>query len=388
MNNHIPFARPYLTGNEQKYITDILTNIQNGAQISGDGPYGKKCEKLMEEKFGARKVLLTTSCTSALEMATRLIDLQPGDEVVMPSFTFVSTANPVVMAGGKPVFVDIDPDTLNIDPTKIEEVINSHTKAIYPVHYAGVSCPMDEIMAIAKKHDLWVVEDAAQGVGAKYKGRYLGTIGDLGCYSFHETKNITCGEGGALVINRDDLEITEQAEIIREKGTDRSKFHRGQVDKYTWVDVGSSYVQSEILDAFLYAQLERMNEINQKRIEIWNEYYIRLKPFEESRVIRLPVIPDYAEHNAHIFYVLFQKKGIRDKVMKQLQDAGIHAVFHYIPLHTSPQGKKVRDNQTSIPVTDEISQRILRFPIYSGMSTVEFTYIISTIDRIMKEIFR
>ncbi len=381
----IPFTRPYLTGNEQKYINDILANIQNGAQISGDGPYSKKCEQFMERKFNAGRVLLTTSCTSALEMATRLINIQSGDEVIMPSFTFVSTANPVVMAGGKPVFVDIDPDTLCIDPEKIEEAITPRTKAIYPVHYAGVSCAMDEIMTIAKRNDLWVVEDAAQGVGAKYKDTYLGTIGDLGCYSFHETKNITCGEGGALVINRDDPELIERAEIIREKGTDRSKYHRGQVDKYTWVDVGSSYVQSEILAAFLYAQLEAMDEINRKRLEIWNKYYLSLQPLEEAGVIRLPIIPDYAMHNAHIFYVLFQEQSVRDMVMKQLQDAGIHAVFHYIPLHSSPTGISRSYYINKLYYTDECTNRILRLPIYSGLTDDFFEYIVKKIEEILVE---
>jgi len=381
----IPFTRPYLTGNEQKYINDILANIQNGAQISGDGPYSKKCEQFMERKFNAGRVLLTTSCTSALEMTTRLINIQSGDEVIMPSFTFVSTANPVVMAGGKPVFVDIDPDTLCIDPEKIEEAITPRTKAIYPVHYAGVSCAMDEIMTIAKRNDLWVVEDAAQGVGAKYKDTYLGTIGDLGCYSFHETKNITCGEGGALVINRDDPELIERAEIIREKGTDRSKYHRGQVDKYTWVDVGSSYVQSEILAAFLYAQLEAMDEINRKRLEIWNKYYLSLQPLEEAGVIRLPIIPDYAMHNAHIFYVLFQEQSVRDMVMKQLQDAGIHAVFHYIPLHSSPTGISRSYYINKLYYTDECTNRILRLPIYSGLTDDFFEYIVKKIEEILVE---
>lgn len=375
----IPFARPYLTGNEQKYIADILANIQNGAQICGDGSYGKKCEKLMEERFGARKVLLTTSCTGALEMATRLIDIQPGDEVIMPSFTFVSTANPVVMAGGKPVFVDIDPDTLNIDPGKIEEAITPKTKAIYPVHYAGVSCAMDEIMAIAKKHDLWVVEDAAQGVGAKYKGRYLGTIGDFGCYSYHETKNITCGEGGALVINRDDQDLIERAEIIREKGTNRSKFHRGQVDKYTWVDVGSSYVPSDILAAFLFAQLEMMDSINQKRMDIWNAYYTRLKPLENAGIVILPVVPDYAQQNAHIFYLLFKDQEIRDKVMYRLKEHGILAVFHYIPLHTSPMGISFGNREGDLPVTEELSARLLRLPLYAGMDDLNLKYIITSV---------
>ncbi len=367
----IPFACPYLTGNEKRYIDDILTNIQNGSQISGDGPCGKRCEGLMEEKFGARKVLLTTSCTSALEMATFLIGIKPGDEVIMPSFTFVSTANPVVMAGGTPVFVDIDPDTLNIDPEKIEEAITPRTRAIYPVHYAGVSCDMDEIMSLAKKHGLWVVEDAAQGVGARYKGRYLGTIGDMGCYSFHETKNITCGEGGALVINLDDPKLVERAEIIREKGTDRSKFHRGQVDKYTWVDIGSSYVQSERLSAFLLAQLEALDEINLKRMDVWNEYAERLRQFEASGIIRLPVIPDYAEHNAHIFYILFQDQDARDRVMMRLREAGIHAVFHYIPLHSSPVGLMKNGAGLNLTVTDRVSNVILRLPVFSGMSKEE-----------------
>ena len=379
----IPFARPYLTGNEQKYISDILTNIRNGAQTSGDGPYGKKCEQFMEEKFGARKVLLTTSCTSALEMATFLIGIKPGDEVIMPSFTFVSTANPVVMAGGIPVFVDIDPDTLNIDPEKIEEAITPRTRAIYPVHYAGVSCAMDEIMSLAKKHDLWVVEDAAQGVGARYKGRYLGTIGDMGCYSFHETKNITCGEGGALVINRDDPKLVERAEIIREKGTDRSKFHRGQVDKYTWVDIGSSYVISEILSAFLLAQLEALDEINLKRMDVWNEYAERLRQFEASGIIRLPVIPDYAEHNAHIFYILFQDQDARDRVMMRLREAGIHAVFHYIPLHSSPVGLMKNGAGLNLTVTDRVSNVILRLPVFSGMSKEETERVIFEIINLL-----
>jgi dTDP-4-amino-4,6-dideoxygalactose transaminase len=379
----IPFARPYLTGNEQKYISDILTNIRNGAQTSGDGPYGKKCEQFMEEKFGARKVLLTTSCTSALEMATFLIGIKPGDEVIMPSFTFVSTANPVVMAGGVPVFVDIDPDTLNIDPEKIKEAITPRTKAIYPVHYAGVSCAMDEIMSLAKKHDLWVVEDAAQGVGARYKGKYLGTIGDFGCYSFHETKNITCGEGGALVINRDDPKLVERAEIIREKGTDRSKFHRGQVDKYTWVDIGSSYVISEILSAFLLAQLEALDEINLKRMDVWNEYAERLRQFEASGIIRLPVIPDYAEHNAHIFYILFQDQDARDRVMMRLREAGIHAVFHYIPLHSSPVGLMKNGAGLNLTVTDRVSNVILRLPVFSGMSKEETERVIFEIINLL-----
>lgn len=379
----IPFARPYLTGNEQKYISDILTNIRNGAQTSGDGPYGKKCEQFMEEKFGARKVLLTTSCTSALEMATFLIGIKPGDEVIMPSFTFVSTANPVVMAGGVPVFVDIDPDTLNIDPEKIKEAITPRTRAIYPVHYAGVSCAMDEIMSLAKKHDLWVVEDAAQGVGARYKGKYLGTIGDFGCYSFHETKNITCGEGGALVINRDDPKLVERAEIIREKGTDRSKFHRGQVDKYTWVDIGSSYVISEILSAFLLAQLEALDEINLKRMDVWNEYAERLRQFEASGIIRLPVIPDYAEHNAHIFYILFQDQDARDRVMMRLREAGIHAVFHYIPLHSSPVGLMKNGAGLNLTVTDRVSNVILRLPVFSGMSKEETERVIFEIINLL-----
>jgi dTDP-4-amino-4,6-dideoxygalactose transaminase len=382
----IPFARPYLTGKEIQYISDLIENVPHGSNICGDGPYSKRCEHLMEEKFGAHTAMLTTSCTSALEIATDLINIGPGDEVIMPSFTFVSTANPVVMAGGIPIFVDIDPGTLNIDVNKIEEAITSRTKAIYPVHYAGVSCAMDEIMAIARKNDLWVVEDAAQGVGAQYKGKYLGTIGDIGCYSFHETKNITCGEGGALLINGNNSDLVERAEIIREKGTDRSKFHKGLVDKYTWVDIGSSYIQSELLSSFLLAQLESMDEINQKRMDIWNHYAERLKWVESTGTATVPHVPDDVKHNAHIFYLILRNQQMRDGLLKNLKEKGIGAVFHYIPLHSSPMGESMGCDKKRLPVTDEMSGRILRLPLYSGLSREDQDYIISTIETEIKNI--
>jgi dTDP-4-amino-4,6-dideoxygalactose transaminase len=277
------------------------------------------------------------------------------------------------------VFADICEDTLNIDPADIRKKITKKTRAIYPVHYGGVSCAMDEIIEIAQEHDLKVVEDAAQAVNAKYKGKYLGTIGDFGCYSFHETKNYVCGEGGALLINSDDPKIIERAEIIREKGTNRSKFHRGEVDKYTWVDIGSSYLPSDLLAAFLYAQLEKLDEIQKMRINVWNTYYSALKPFEDKGKIRLPVVPDYADHNAHLFYILFNDEQTRDRIMNLLKGEGIHAVFHYIPLHSSPVGLGLGYRNGDLPVTEEMSGRLLRLPMYAGMSNAENDYIISTV---------
>jgi dTDP-4-amino-4,6-dideoxygalactose transaminase len=311
---------------------------------------------------------MTTSCTTALELATYLLNLQPGDEVIAPSYTFSSTVNPVLLAGARPVFADICEDTMNIDPDEILKKITPRTRAIYPVHYGGISCAMDEIMEIAQEHDLKVVEDAAQGVNAKYKGRYLGTIGDFGCYSFHETKNYVCGEGGALLINSDDKKIIERAEIIREKGTNRSKFHRGEVDKYTWVDIGSSYLPSDLLAAFLYAQLEKLDEIHAMRMKIWNSYYSALKPYEAEGKIRLPVVPEYAEHNAHLFYVLFHNEQTRNFVMDTLKASEIWAVFHYIPLHSSPFGLRLGNKKGDLPVTERISDQLLRLPLYAGMN--------------------
>jgi len=350
---HIPFNRPYLTGNEIRYMEDVLHSLSEGGHISGDGKYTKLVQNFFEIKFGARKALMTTSCTSALELATWLLNLKHGDEVIVPSYTFSSTVNPILLAGAKPVFADICEDTLNIDPAEIRKKITKKTRAIYPVHYGGVSCAMDEIMEIAQEHDLKVVEDAAQGVNAKHKGKYLGTIGDFGCYSFHETKNYVCGEGGTLLINSDDPKIIERAEIIREKGTNRSKFHRGEVDKYTWVDVGSSYLPSDLLSAFLYAQLEKLDEIQNMRMNVWNAYYSALKPFEDAGKILLPIVPEYAEHNAHLFYVLFHDEQTRDRVMNLLKGEGINAVFHYVPLHSSPVGLGLGNRKEDLPVTED-----------------------------------
>lgn len=371
----IPFNRPYLTGNEIWYMEDVLHSLSEGGHISGDGKYTKLVQDFFQSKFGARKALMTTSCTSALELATRLLNLKPGDEVIVPSYTFSSTVNPILLVGAKPVFADIQEDTLNIDPADIRKKITKKTRAIYPVHYGGVSCAMDEIMEIAQEHDLKVVEDAAQGVNAKYLGKYLGTIGDFGCYSFHETKNYVCGEGGALLINSEAPKIIERAEIIREKGTNRSKFHRGEVDKYTWVDIGSSYLPSDLLSAFLYAQLEKLDEIQNLRMNVWNAYYSALKPFEDAGKIRLPIVPDYAEHNAHLFYVLFLDEQIRDRVMNQLKSEGILAVFHYVPLHSSPVGLGLGCRKEDLPVTEETSGRLLRLPMYAGITKDEWEFI-------------
>ena len=380
---HIPFNRPYLTGNEIRYMQDVLHSLSECGHISGDGKYTKLVQDCFQLKFGARKVLMTTSCTSALELATLLLDLKPGDEVIVPSYTFSSTVNPILLAGAKPVFADIQEETLNIDPSDIHRKITKKTRAIYPVHYGGVSCAMDEIMEIAQEHNLKVVEDAAQGVNAKYRGKYLGTLGDFGCYSFHETKNYVCGEGGALLINSDDPKIIERAEIIREKGTNRSRFHRGEVDKYTWVDIGSSYLPSDLLAAFLYAQLEKLDEIQNMRLNVWNAYYSALKSFEDAGIIRLPIVPDYAEHNAHLFYLLFHDEQTRDRIMNQLKGEGINAVFHYVPLHSSPVGLGLGYRKEDLPVTEVMSGRLLRLPMYAGMSNAEKEYIISMLKRIL-----
>jgi len=369
---NVPFNRPYLAGNELAYIEENIHSLRDGGHISGDGKFTKKVQDFFQSRFGANKALLTTSCTSALELATHLLDLKHRDEVIVPSYTFSSTVNPVVMAGARPVFADISPDTMNIDPEDIRRKITPKTRAIYPVHYAGVSCQMDEIIELAEDHDLRVVEDAAQGVNAKYKGRYLGTIGDFGCYSFHETKNYMCGEGGALLINTKDPEIIERAEIIREKGTNRSKFYRGEVDKYTWVDIGSSYLPSDLLAAFLYAQLEKIDEIQTLRLRLWNKYYSILEHFQKKGMIRLPVIPKYAEHNAHLFYILLRDEPARDRTMKYLKEQGIHSVFHYIPLHSAPFGQTLGYKKEDLPVTEEISSRLLRLPMYAGISREEW----------------
>ncbi|MFC1712106.1 dTDP-4-amino-4,6-dideoxygalactose transaminase [Candidatus Poribacteria bacterium] len=369
----IPFSSPYLTGRELEYMRQSV----NSGNIVGNGEYTRKCEYLLQKTFSAQNVLLTNSCTDALEMASLLIDLKPEDEVIVPSFTFVSTVNAFILRGSKPVFVDIREDTLNIDETKIGEKITDRTRAIFPVHYAGVACEMDAIMDIAEIHNLSVVEDAAQGVNARYNERYLGTIGSLGTYSFHGTKNYTCGEGGALVINRSDL--VERAEIIREKGTNRSRFLRGEIDKYTWVDIGSSYLLSDILSAFLYAQLEHLEEIKRKRKEIFGLYYKNLKELEDAGRLRLPVVPDNCETNYHMFYILLPSEEKRDSLMEKLRGVGIQAVFHYIPLHSSPMGVRFGYQSGDLPVTESISARLLRLPFYAHLEIEEQEIVIAAL---------
>ncbi|MGM0411338.1 MAG: dTDP-4-amino-4,6-dideoxygalactose transaminase [Bacillota bacterium] len=371
----IPFTKPYLTDIESEYVQDVLKR----KKISGDRKYTKKVNKYIENKFDTPKALLTTSCTHALEMACLLIDLKPNDEVILPSYTFVSTANPILLRGAEPVFVEIKKDTLNMDPNDIEKKITDKTKAIIPVHYAGVGCNMEKIMKIAKKNDLYVIEDAAQAVNAKYKDDYLGTIGDIGCYSFHESKNYVAGEGGAILINNDNSKLKKRAEIIREKGTNRSEFMRGEVDKYTWVDIGSSYLPSDLLAALLWGQLKKIDEINNMRRDNFEKYYKKLKPLEREGKIRLPKIPKDRESNYHLFYIIFNSKHKRNEIMDILKNKGIHAVFHYVPLHSSPMGKKLGYKPDDLPITEEISSRILRLPLYPELESDELNYIIDSL---------
>lgn len=357
----IPFNKPYMTGKELGYIAQAHANLH----LAGDGEFTKKCHAWLEEKTGSHKALLTHSCTAALEMAAILADIQPGDEVIMPSYTFVSTANAFVLRGGVPVFVDIRPDTLNIGETLIEAAITPRTKAIVPVHYAGVACEMDTIMEIAHRHKLLVIEDAAQGVMSTYKGKALGAIGHMGTFSFHETKNVISGEGGALLINDD--RFAERAEIIREKGTNRSLFFRGQVDKYTWVDIGSSYLPSEIIAAFLWAQLEDAESITQLRMAIWQRYHEALAPLEAAGKLRRPIIPEGCVHNAHMYYILLESLEQRTEVIKRLKAQGVNPVFHYVPLHSSPAGRKYGRTGSEMKHTNTLSDRLLRLPLWVGL---------------------
>jgi dTDP-4-amino-4,6-dideoxygalactose transaminase len=361
----IPFNKPFIAGKELYYIAQAVTY----GNISGDGHFTKACSRLFEERFHIPKVLLTPSCTASLEMAAILCDLGPGDEVIMPSYTFVSTASAIVRMGAQPVFVDIRPDTLNIDESLIERAITPRTKAIFVVHYAGVSCEMDEIMKLAAKHNLIVVEDAAQGVNSFYRGRALGSIGHLGCYSFHETKNYICGEGGALCIN--DERFRHRAEIIRDKGTNRQRFFRGEVDKYTWVDVGSSYVPSEICSAFLYGQLEMLDPIAQRRKAIYEFYREQLEGLDPAFEIQLPSIPDECQSNFHMFYVILPSAEQRGTLLAHLKSQGIHAVFHYVPLHTSPMGEKLGYHTGDLPVTEDLAARLVRLPLFYDISADE-----------------
>ena len=360
----IPFNKPFIAGKELYYVAQAVTR----GNLGGDGYYTQACCRLLEEKFGIPKVLLTPSCTASLEMAAILCELAEGDEVIMPSYTFVSTASAFVREGAKPVFVDIRPDTLNIDENLIEAAITEKTKAICVVHYAGVSCEMDKIVEIAKKHKLVLIEDAAQGVNAFYKGQALGSIGDLGCYSFHETKNFICGEGGALCINNPRYQ--ERAEIIRDKGTNRQKFFRGQVDKYTWVDVGSSFVPSELCSAFLYGQLELMDEITDRRREVHNEYSNLFQSPILTGKVTTPTIPEICECNFHMFYLITASNQQRDALIQKCRKKGIGSVFHYVPLHSSPMGKQV-SNAQNLKVTEDLSSRLIRLPMFHDISREE-----------------
>ena len=368
----IPFNKPSFSGKELDYIKESVLSWH----ISGDGQFTKKCHELLEKRFCAKKVLLTTSCTHALELASLLLDLKEGDEVIVPSYTFVSTVNAFMLRGAKPVFVDIKESTKNIDENLIEEKITKNTKAIFPVHYAGVSCEMDKINKIAKKYNLYVVEDAAQAVNAKYKNKYLGTIGTFGCYSFHETKNYICGEGGALVIN--DERFIERAEIIREKGTNRSKFFRGEIDKYTWVDIGSSYLPSDILAAFLFAQLEKMDEITETRKKIYDFYYENLIG-EIKGKLELPVIPGDCVSNYHMFYILLENEIKRNNLISHLKDKQISSVFHYVPLHISQMGLNLGYKSGDLPVTEDVSRRLLRVPFYNTITSIEQNSVLNNI---------
>ncbi|MCI5160873.1 MAG: dTDP-4-amino-4,6-dideoxygalactose transaminase [Candidatus Electrothrix sp. AX5] len=369
----IPFNKPFIVGKELYYIAQAVLE----GHIAGDGSFTKKCHALLENKFNASKVLLTHSCTAALEIAALLCDIQPGDEVILPSFTFVSTANAFCLRGAKPIFVDIRSDTLNIDEKLIEQAITERTKVIVPVHYAGVGCEMDSIMEIARRHGLFVVEDAAQAVSSQYKGKYLGTIGDLGTYSFHETKNFISGEGGALVINNE--HFIERAEIIREKGTDRSKFFRGEVDKYTWVDLGSSYLPSDIVAAFLFAQLEHIDTINKRRQKIFDYYYKELTPLSERGVLQLPYIPPACQCNNHLFYILLPNERVRNGLMDYLKKKEIYGVFHYLPLHLSKMGYDIGYRSNDLSVTENVSRCLLRLPFYYTITQGEHDTVLTAL---------
>jgi dTDP-4-amino-4,6-dideoxygalactose transaminase len=361
MTKRIPFNWPHMTGKELDYIAEAHSQ----GKLAGDGPFTQKCHAWLEKKLGAVKALLTHSCTAALEMAAILADIKAGDEVIMPSYTFVSTANAFVLRGAIPVFVDIRPDTLNIDETKIEAAITPRTRAIVPVHYAGVACEMDVIMDIARRHELLVIEDAAQGIMSTYKGRALGTIGHFGALSFHETKNIIAGEGGALLIN--DARFVERAEIIREKGTNRSQFFRGEIDKYTWCDIGSSFLPGELIAAFLWAQIEAADSITDNRIQMWNAYHSAFEPVEQAGLVRRPIVPAGLRHNAHIYYILLSSLAERSAIINELRAQEITTVFHYVPLHSSPAGLRYGRVSETMAITDDLSDRLLRLPLWVGI---------------------
>jgi dTDP-4-amino-4,6-dideoxygalactose transaminase len=377
--DRIPFNRPYATGKELTYLAEA----QRNSHLSGDGLFTKRCHQWIEERTGCARALLTHSCTSALDMAALLLDIKSGDEIIMPSYTFVSTANAFVLRGAVPVFVDIREDTLNLDERLIEAAITPRTRAIAPVHYAGVSCEMDTIIAIAKRHNLAVIEDAAQGVMAKYKGRALGAIGDLGAFSFHETKNIISGEGGALLVR--DPALVPRAEIIREKGTDRDRFFRGEVDKYTWQDVGSSFLPSEIIAAYLWAQFEEAERITAERLAIWQRYHRMLEPLERSGLLRQPIVPAECRHNAHMYYVLLAPEINRQAVLGELKNNGVHAVFHYVPLHSSPAGLRFGRTHGDLSRTTSLSERLIRLPMWLGLTEAQQGRICDVLGAILKK---
>lgn len=372
--NHIPFNWPHMTGKELFYIAEAHFN----GSLAGDGPFTKRCHKWLESQAGCNKALLTHSCTAALEMSALLLNIMPGDEVIMPSYTFVSTANAFALRGGIPVFVDIREDTLNLNENLIEAAITSKTKAIVPVHYAGVACEMDMITKIAKHHKIKVIEDAAQGIMASYKGRELGSIGDLGTYSFHETKNLISGEGGALLINNPEFNLA--AEIIREKGTDRSRFFRGEVDKYTWQNLGSSFLPGELIAAFLWAQLEDAEQIIKKRMTSWQIYHDLCEDLEKKGLIRRPIIPNECTHNAHMYYVLVESNIDRNKILNKFRESNIGSVSHYVPLHSSPAGIKYGRNNSDLSVTIQQSNKLIRLPMWSGLTNEQQARVIEVLS--------
>ena len=374
MQNRIPFNRPCFQGKELVYIADAIAN----GQISGNGPFTQRCEDLLEERLGVRKVLLTTSCTDALEMSSLLLNIGANDEVIVPSFTFVSTPNAFVLQGAKPVFIDIRPDTLNMDESLLEDLITPRTKAIVPVHYASVGCEMKVILDVAKQHDIPIVEDNAHGPLGKYNDRYLGTFGCLATQSFHETKSVTCGEGGALLIN--DENLIERAEILREKGTNRSHFSRGLVDKYTWVDIGSSFLPSDVLAAFLYAQLEAIDHIQEHRRRIWDYYHDNLQDWARDRGVQLPTIPDECEQSYHMFYMLMPSLEERQDLIQNLQDHQIQSVFHYLPLHLSEMGRRFGGKEGDCPVTEDVSDRLVRLPFYNELTKADQARIVDALQ--------
>ncbi|MBI5727491.1 MAG: dTDP-4-amino-4,6-dideoxygalactose transaminase [Ignavibacteriales bacterium] len=370
----IPFNKPFIAGNEIEYIKEAVSS----GKISGDGIFSKKCQQFFEKNYGFKKTLLTTSCTDALEMASLLCEINPGDEVILPSYTFVSTANAFALRGAKLVFADSMENIPNINPAELEKLISPATKAVVTVHYGGIACMMDEIMAIAKKNNVYIIEDAAQAVDSFYKGKPLGSIGELGAFSFHETKNIICGEGGMIAVNRDDL--IKRAEIIREKGTNRAAFFRAEVEEYNWVDIGSSFLPSEILAAYLWGQLEHLAEIQEKRLLLWNTFYERLKPLNDKGFIKLPVIPDYATNNAHIFYFLTRDLEERQKLAEYLKDNGVIAVFHYLSLHRSPYYSK-KHGKRKLPNADKYSDTLLRLPLFFEMNLDMVEIVVSLIEK-------